>query len=92
MHVPVFSVGGWYDNYAESDLAAFSALHKIPGSDDRHHILIGPWAHNMSMPFAGINFGDDSSAPIRTYQLEWFDHWLKGQPDDAKRLFAGGVA
>jgi uncharacterized protein len=84
VHVPVFAVGGWYDNYVESDLAAFSALHKVPGSDDRHHILIGPWAHNMSVPFAGINFGDDSSAPIRSYQLDWFDHWLKGHPDDAK--------
>jgi putative CocE/NonD family hydrolase len=84
VHVPVFAVGGWYDNYVESDLAAFSALHKAPGSDDKHHILIGPWAHNMSIPFAGINFGDDSSAPIRSYQLDWFNHWLKGQPDDAR--------
>ena len=83
VHVPVFAVGGWYDNYVESDLDAFSALHKVSGSDDKHHILIGPWAHNMSTPFAGINFGDDSSAPIRSYQLDWFDHWLKGQPDDA---------
>ncbi len=26
VHVPVFSVGGWYDNFVESDLEAFSAL------------------------------------------------------------------
>ena len=90
VRVPVFAVGGWYDNYVESDLAAFSALHKAPGSDDRHHILIGPWAHNMSTPFAGVNFGDDSSAPIRSYQLAWFDHWLKGEPDDAKDYSAEG--
>ena len=81
VQVPVFAVAGWYDNYVESDLAAFAALHKTPGSDERHHILIGPWPHNMSIPFAGINFGEDSSAPIRSYQLDWFNHWLKGQPE-----------
>ena len=47
--------------------------------------MIGPWAHNMSVPFAGINFGDDSSAPIRAYQIEWFDRWLKGSPDESTR-------
>ena len=28
IHVPVYSVGGWYDNYVESDLDAFSILRK----------------------------------------------------------------
>ena len=88
VRVPVFQVGGWYDNYAESDLLAFSALHKTAVPDDKNRILIGPWAHNMSIPFAGINFGDDSSAPIRAYQIAWFDRWLKnpskGTTDDAK--------
>ncbi|HUA17625.1 MAG TPA: CocE/NonD family hydrolase [Bryobacteraceae bacterium] len=84
VHVPVFAVGGWYDNYVESDLEAFAALHKLAGrGDGRHRIMIGPWAHNMSTPFAGVGFGSDSSAPIRSYQIEWFDHWLKGEPDEA---------
>ena len=87
VRVPVFSVGGWYDNYAESDLEAFSALHKLDGRrDSRHRIMIGPWAHNMSTPFQGVNFGDDSSSPIRSYQIEWFDHWLKGEPEDGRRF------
>ncbi|HEV2689760.1 MAG TPA: CocE/NonD family hydrolase, partial [Bryobacteraceae bacterium] len=83
VHVPVFAVGGWYDNYVEGDLQAFSALHKPGKPDDRHRILIGPWAHNMSDPFTGVSYGDDSGAPIRSYQLEWFDHWLKGTPENA---------
>ena len=86
VHVPVFAVGGWYDNFAESDLEAFSALHKLYGRlDDKHRIMIGPWAHNMSTPFPGVTYGDDSSSPIRSYQIEWFDHWLKGAPEDARR-------
>jgi uncharacterized protein len=87
VHVPVFAVGGWYDNFVESDLEAFSALHKLYGRlDERHRILIGPWAHNMSTPFQGVNFGDDSSSPIRSYQIDWFDHWLKGAPEDGRRF------
>ena len=87
VRVPVFSVGGWYDNFAESDLEAFSALHKLYGRvDDKHRIMIGPWAHNMSTPFPGVSYGDDSSSPIRSYQIEWFDHWLKGAPEDARRF------
>ncbi len=48
--------------------------------------MIGPWAHNMSLPFPGVSYGDDSSSPIRSYQIEWFDHWLKGAPEDALRF------
>lgn len=82
MRIPVFSVGGWYDNYVESDLAAFAALSRLPG---RHaamnRIVVGPWPHNMSIRFPGVDFGADSSAPIRGYQISWFDHWLKGTPE-----------
>jgi predicted acyl esterase len=76
IRIPVFAVGGWYDNYAESDLAAFTALHK---NGNFNHVLIGPWPHNMSIPFKNISFGPESNLPIRRFQLQWFDHWLKGQ-------------
>ncbi len=75
IRIPVFAVGGWYDNYAESDLDAFAALHKHTGSN---RILIGPWPHNMSIPFKNVSFGAQSALPIRRFQLQWFDHWLKG--------------
>ena len=48
--VPVFSVGGWYDNFVESDLAAYAALRQ---RSSVNRILIGPWPHNMSVPFEG---------------------------------------
>ena len=83
VRIPVFAVGGWYDNYVESDLEAFAALHKTGKLDEKHRIIIGPWPHNMSSPFAGVAFGNDSGSPIRAYQLAWFDHWLKGRPEEA---------
>ena len=76
IHVPVFSVGGWYDCFVESDLAAFSALRR---NSNVHRIVIGPWPHNMSVKFANVDFGKDSGAPIRRMQIEWFDQWLKSK-------------
>jgi putative CocE/NonD family hydrolase len=74
VHVPVFSVGGWYDNYVQSDLEAFTLLSARSAAP---RIIVGPWQHNMSIKFPDVSFGEDSSAPIRKYQLEWFDYWLK---------------
>jgi putative CocE/NonD family hydrolase len=79
VRIPVFAVGGWYDNYAQSDVEAFAALHKISGLN---RLLIGPWPHNMSSKFTGVDFGPDAAAPIRTLQLEWFDQWLMGKDSE----------
>jgi putative CocE/NonD family hydrolase len=77
VRVPVFSVGGWYDNFVESDLDAFRLMRN---NGRMHRILIGPWPHNMSYEFTGVDFGPDAKLPIRKYQIEWFDYWLKGEP------------
>ncbi len=76
VRVPVFSVGGWYDNFVESDLEAYAALKKAGGTG---RILVGPWPHSMSYRFEGVDFGPDSQVPIRALQLEWFDQWLMGK-------------
>jgi uncharacterized protein len=76
IRIPVFSVGGWYDNFAPSDLDAFETLSRTSSG---HHIVIGPWPHNMSAKFATVDFGPESVVPLRAWQLQWFDHWLKGK-------------
>jgi putative CocE/NonD family hydrolase len=77
IHVPVFAVGGWYDNFVESDLEAHAALDQLRPGVDR--ILVGPWAHNMSDRFPGADFGPESVVAVRALQLAWFDFWLKGK-------------
>jgi uncharacterized protein len=76
MHVPVFSVGGWFDNFVESDLDAYERLHKRSGVD---RILIGPWPHNMEAKLDGVDFGTDSHVPLNGIQMQWFDQFLKGK-------------
>lgn len=78
VRIPVFAIGGWYDNFVESDLDAFSALHKASGMN---RVIIGPWPHNMSYEFQDVDFGADSKVPVRTLQLAWFDRWLMGKDE-----------
>jgi len=95
IHIPVYSVGGWYDNYVESDLDAFTIRHKH-NPDDR--IMIGPWAHVFSATFANVNYGKESLVPLRPEQLRWFDRWLKNEknstgpePQHPVRIFVMGI-
>jgi putative CocE/NonD family hydrolase len=93
-NVPAFIVGGWYDNYVESDLDTFAGLSKRSGA---HRILIGPWPHNMSERFPGVSFGRDADINIRPTQLKWFLHWMRGPqpvpdyPQAPVRIFVMGA-
>jgi len=94
IQVPVWSVGGWYDNYVESDLDAFTTLAKH-GRQAR--IIVGPWPHTFTTPFANVSFGKDAIVPLRPLQLKWFDRWVKGiEPKEPEithpvRLFVMGT-
>lgn len=76
VRIPVFSVGGWYDNFVQSDLEAFAAVHALNG---QNRVLVGPWPHNMSSKFAGVDFGPEADVAVRALQFDWFDHWLMGR-------------
>ena len=68
--IPVLSMGGWFDNYVESDLDMFSRL------NSQHKIIetwIGPWGHNPGLKFPTLDFGPRARLPIRSKQAEWFD-------------------
>ena len=70
--VPVLSMGGWFDNYVESDLDMFarlSAAHKTVET------WIGPWGHNPGLSFPTRDFGPEATIPIRSTQADWFDRW-----------------
>jgi putative CocE/NonD family hydrolase len=93
IRTPVFSVGGWYDNYVEGDLDAFSTLHKHSAVD---RIIIGPWPHNMSQGFTTVDYGPAARLPLRRAQMQWFDHWLKDpkiplDPSPPVKIFVMGI-
>lgn len=92
VRVPVYSVGGWYDNYVESDFDAFSILSKHNRSA---RIMVGPWPHVFSATFPGVSFGKASQVSLRPEILKWFDRWVKGNdtPDSEHpvRIFVMGI-
>jgi putative CocE/NonD family hydrolase len=71
------SFGGWFDNYAESDLDAFSRMaldHKTIET------WIGPWSHNPAYKFPTADFGKAAQVSMRLKQVDWFDKWTR-HPD-----------
>jgi putative CocE/NonD family hydrolase len=91
IRIPVFSVGGWYDNFVQSDLETFAL---ISGRRVPTRILIGPWPHNMSVKFEDVNYGPAAAVPVRRLQIQWFDRWLKkrvGVTPPPVRVFVMGA-
>jgi len=93
INVPVFSIGGWYDNFVQSDLEAFAALRKKGGLN---RIVVGPWPHNMTYQFTEADFGPQSALPLRSMLIAWFDQWLMGKDspllsEPAAKIFVMGV-
>ncbi len=95
VRVPVFIAGGWFDNFVESDLEAFQALRAL-GRPVR--AMIGPWAHSMAYEFPGVGLGAGAKVPLRRWQLEWFDRYVRdGAPPNAVppgaplRIFVMGI-
>ncbi len=70
--VPVLSFGGWFDDYAPSDLDAFSRLAK---RGEQIETWIGPWSHDPGWRFPTRGFGPEADIPIRLKQADWFDRW-----------------
>ncbi len=80
--IPVFSMSGWFDNYAESELDAFRTLSKR-GADVE--TWIGPWAHDPGLRFRTEDFGPAANLRIRSTQADWFDRLLKTSAKDEVR-------
>lgn len=78
LRVAVASIGGWFDNYAPSDLDAFTRLSKADRlAETSVETWIGPWGHTLNQRAGALDFGSASRIPIRNLQLAFFDRWLK---------------
>lgn len=88
VEIPVLSLGGWFDNYAESDLDAFARLSR---RHDNIETWIGPWAHNPGLKFATRDFGAQAAVPIRLKQADWFDRWMRAAANQADETSAASL-
>jgi len=84
--LPVLHVTGAYDSWgAPVANLNFVALTAAKASPQR--LLFGPWTHGQqAASFAGMaEFGPDAAIDLRQEERRWFDRWLKGEDNGAKR-------
>lgn len=84
--MPVFLIGGWYDNYAAETTANFLALRETAPDQalrDSHRLLIGPWTHgiNPSTVLGELDFGD-AALQENDASYRWLDCILHGRKAD----------
>jgi putative CocE/NonD family hydrolase len=86
--VPTLNVGGWYDIFLQDTIDSYKFMREQGSTQEARQskLLIGPWAHGaFTNPVGEMNFGFGSSAAFidlqfdfMSFQVRWFDHWLKG--------------
>jgi putative CocE/NonD family hydrolase len=90
LRTPALCIGGWYDSHLPGTLAAFRALAgQVPA-----RLVVGPWAHwPWGRRVGALDFGAAAISDVDALQVRWFDHWLKGEPDEFApvRLFDMGA-
>lgn len=77
--VPTLFVSGWYDYFSAGVLRNFENLSAKQQS--QHRLVMGPWWHAVGTRECGDgDFGSVAQVNMRELSLEWFNHWLKGEP------------
>jgi hypothetical protein len=89
--IPQVHLSGWYDTYVSTATENFVGA-KAAGADHAE-LIIGPWTHgDRSLTHAGdVEFGPDAAVDgtlaehWRAFRLDWFDRYLKGEPNATRR-------
>jgi len=86
--VPTLNWGGWYDIFLQDTINNFNIMREQGSTPAARQskLIIGPWTHGgLLNPIGEMNFGFGSTAAFIdlqmdfvSWQVRWFDHWLKG--------------
>jgi len=89
--VPVLDVEGWYDSFLAGGIENFIGVAARGGNAqarENQRLVIGPWDHvnwgrDASQPAPLLKrIGEVGNSPINELMLAWFDHFLKGTPNN----------
>ncbi|MCX6625768.1 MAG: CocE/NonD family hydrolase, partial [Acidobacteria bacterium] len=76
--VPIYLLGGWYDDYSRATVRNFHRLRTLQKSMKK--LEMGPWPHGYGKPVCGdARFGPEAALDETALQLDWFDHCLRGK-------------
>jgi predicted acyl esterase len=79
VHIPIFSVGGWYDIFNTGTLRNFTYLQNqgANGARGNQKLRMGPFGHGALS--GGLAYpGEDALVLQAPEEIRWFDYWLKG--------------
>jgi putative CocE/NonD family hydrolase len=83
MSVSALNISGWWDMNFPGAHLNYSGLSR-QGKNERvrqtQKLIIGPWPHrgNRTRMLNGIDFGEQAIINLESYQIRFYDRWLKG--------------
>lgn len=88
INIPSVTATGWYDDGQHGALENYYGLMRegTEFAKKNAKLIIGYWRHGGPYPHAEndytklgtFDFGPDALLDLETYELRWFDYWLKG--------------
>ncbi|ACB50327.1 putative CocE/NonD hydrolase [Crocosphaera subtropica ATCC 51142] len=81
LDLPMLHIGGWFDPYLRGNINLYNAM-KIR-SNYPQNLVIGPWGHiPWGSKLGSHDYTKLACSFIDQYQIDWFDHFLKGKDID----------
>ncbi|MDJ0582739.1 CocE/NonD family hydrolase [Crocosphaera sp.] len=81
LDLPMLHIGGWFDPYLRGNINLYNAM-KTKNTYPQN-LIIGPWGHlPWGSKTGSKNYTNSAISFIDKYQIDWFDHFLKGKEID----------
>ncbi|MEL4896196.1 CocE/NonD family hydrolase [Crocosphaera sp. Alani8] len=81
LDLPMLHIGGWFDPYLRGTINLYNAMKSR--SNYPQNLLIGPWGHiPWGSKLGSQNYTKAAISFVDKYQIDWFDHFLKGKEID----------
>ena len=95
IRIPVYLMGGWYDNYPGATLDYFEKLTKL-GAEEEIRVAISPTTHTRHMVVGDRDFGENARKDEIGLAIRWLDAVLKGEDNGIRnepkvKIFVMGI-
>jgi putative CocE/NonD family hydrolase len=83
LDIPALTITGWFDAGQPGALFYWSNMRAYSPAKDNQYLLVGPWTHIQTFAggerkLGGFEFSSDSIYDLKSLDLAFFDHFMKG--------------
>src|ERR1700737_1840066 len=83
LDIPALTTTGWFDAGQPGALFYWSNMRAHSPARDNQYLLVGPWTHIQTFAggerkLGGFGFSAESIYDLKSLDLAFFDHFLKG--------------